>query len=87
MLPDRCTVSEQQKRCVNPPEFIISIVMESDEYMIGVTCRRHRGAVAKKIMSLQDAGDIPAGQIRFELIKAVGTDCIKGHADDIIQID
>jgi len=86
MLPDRCTVKERGKQCVSPPEFIISVTVGSDEYMIGVTCGRHRHGVSERIESLQQEGKIPNGKINFESLKAVGTDCIKGSADDLIQI-
>ncbi len=86
MLPDRCTVSENKKQCVNPPEFIISVIVDSDEFMIGVTCRRHKTGVSAKIKLLQQEGKIPNGKINFETLKAVGTDCIKGSGDDLIQI-
>lgn len=86
MLPDRCSVSEKGKPCVNPPEFIISIAVENDEFMIGVTCGRHKDVVSVKVHSLQTEGKIPQGKINFTGLKAVGTDCIKGHPDDLIQI-
>lgn len=86
MLPDRCSVMEQGKQCVNPPEFIVSIVVEKDEYMVGVTCEKHKHAVSGKVQLLQNEGKIPSGKISFSQLKAVGTDCIKGHPDDLIQI-
>jgi len=36
MLPDRCSVTEKGKQCVNPPEFIVSIISGKDEFMVGV---------------------------------------------------
>ena len=86
MLPDRCTVKEDGRRCVNPPEFVVSIITESGEYMVGVTCSRHKDDVSYKIGSLQNTGKIPHGKINLEPLRAVGTDCIKGHPDDLIQI-
>ena len=89
MFPDRCTVKEDEKQCVNPPEFVISVIVDSDEYMIGVTCGRHKAGVSTKIKSLQQQAKIPNGKINFELLKAVGTDCVKGDYDknDLIQIN
>lgn len=86
MLPDRCTVREDGKQCVSPPEFVISVTVGSDAYMIGVTCGRHRNGVSKKVKSLQRERKVPDGKVNFEPLKAVGTDCIKGSADDLIQI-
>lgn len=87
MLPDRCSIKEKGRICVNPPEFIISIVSENDEYMIGVTCERHKEVFSGKLHVLQQEGKIPQGQINFAKIRAVGTDCIKASPDDLIQID
>ena len=86
MLPDRCTVKKDGKRCPNPPEFIISVLVDTDEYMIGVTCRLHKKDVSEKIKPLQQKGKIPNGKINFESLRTIGTDCIKGDADDLIQI-
>ncbi len=87
MLPDRCSVSKDGKQCVNPPEFIVSIVDEKDEYMVGVTCGRHKQVVTGKIGYLQKEGKMHDGKISFTLVKTIGTDCIHGDSDDLIQID
>jgi len=86
MFPDRCTVKERGRQCASPPEFVISVAVGSDEYMIGVTCGRHKRGVSERIGSLQREGKIPGGKISFEPLRAVGTDCIKGDADDLIRI-
>ena len=87
MLPDRCSVSKEGKQCVNPPEFIVSVVDDKDEYMVGVTCGRHRQVVSGKIGYLQSEGKIHDGKVNFTTLKAVGTDCVHGDADDFVQID
>ena len=87
MLPDQCSVMEDGKQCVNPPEFIVSIVSEKDEYMVGVTCQKHKQIVSGKIGVLQNEGKMHSGKISFEPVKAVGTDCIHGDANEFIQID
>ena len=86
MLPDRCSVKESGKDCVNPPEFVISVVENSDEFMVGVTCNKHKENVSEKIHHLQHLRKIPNGKIKFTELKAVGTDCIKADADDLIQL-
>jgi hypothetical protein len=48
VLPDKCSVSKEGKQCVNPPEFIVSIISGNDEYMVGVTCGRHKQVVTGK---------------------------------------
>ena len=87
MLPDKCSVMEDAKQCVNPPEFIVSVVVDKDEYMVGVTCNRHKQIVSGKIQILQGKGKIPNGKVGFSPLKAVGTDCIHGDSDDFIQLD
>jgi len=87
MLPDQCSVKEHGKQCVNPPTSVISVVVEKDEYMVGVTCQKHKNIVTEKVKILQNEGKIPNGNINFSELKAVGTDCVKGNPDDFIQID
>ena len=87
MLPDQCSVMEDGKQCVNPPEFIVSIVDGKDEFMVGVTCGKHKQIVSGKIGILQSEGKIHDGKISFSPVKAVGTDCIHGDTDDLVQID
>lgn len=89
MLPDRCSVAESGKQCPSPPEFVVSVAVGPDEYMVGVTCDRHRQAVAGKTRALQSEGRVPGGRVRFSRLKAVGTDCIRGDAagDGFVQID
>jgi hypothetical protein len=86
LLPDRCSVKQKERRCVNPPEFVISVTADSGEYMVGVTCEAHKNALAEKLRSLQKEGKIPNGKIKFGKLKAVGTDCIKASPDDLIQL-
>ena len=87
MLPDRCSIKEKGRNCVNPPEFVISIVSDKNEYMVGVTCERHKQVFSGKLEALQKEDKLPKGMINFLALKPVGTDCIKVHADDLVQID
>ena len=87
MLPDKCSVLEEGKQCVNSPEFIVSIIAEKDEYMVGMTCKKHKLIVSGKIGILQNEGRLHDGKINFSPVKAVGTDCIHGDVDDFVQID
>jgi len=86
LFPDRCSIKEEGRQCVNPPEFVISVVSEKDEYMVGVTCNKHRQTIHQKLSELQKSGAIPQGQIKFETLKPIGTDCIKADPDDLIQL-
>ena len=87
MLPDKCSVTEKGKQCVNPPEFIVSIISDKDEYMVGVACEKHKQIVSGKIGILQNEGKIHDGKINFSPVKTVGTDCVHGDVDDFVQID
>ena len=88
MLPDKCSVMEEGKHCVNPPQFIVSIISGTDEYMVGVTCQKHKQIILGKIGILQNEGKMHKGKINFASVKAVGTDCVHGDAtDDFVQID
>ena len=87
MFPNRCSVKEKGKDCVNPPEYVISVVDCSDEYMVGVTCQKHKDQVSEKISVLQRENKIPNGKINFSGLKSVGTDCIRSDPDDdLIQL-
>ena len=86
MLPDRCSVKEKGRDCVNPPEFVISVVENDDEYMVGVTCQKHKDKVSEKLTILQNENKIPKGKIKFSGLKSVGTDCIRSDPDDLIQL-
>ena len=87
MIPDRCSVRELKKQCVNPPEFVISVVVDEGEYMVGVTCEKHKQVVSEKVKILQNEDKIPNGKINFSALKAVGTDCINAKPENFIQID
>ncbi len=87
MMPDRCSVVSKKIQCVNPPRFIISIVDGPDEYMVGLACEMHRQVISGRIAILQKDGKIPNGVMTFTPVKAVGTDCIRGDPDDLVQID
>ena len=87
MFPDKCSITEEGKPCVNPPEFIVSVSVNMEEYMVGVTCEKHKEIVSGKIKILQNENKIPSGKIGFSPLKAVGTDCIHGDEEDFIQLD
>ncbi len=87
MIPDRCSVRESKKQCVNPPEFVISVVVDDGEYMVRITCEKHKNVVSEKVKILQNEAKIPNGKINFSGLKAVGTDCINAKPEDFIQID
>ena len=87
MLPDKCSVAEEERRCIDPPEFIVSVVDDRDEYMVGVTCARHKKAVSDRIKILQSRGKVREGEINITPVRPVGTDCIRGNEDDLVHIE
>ena len=87
MLPERCSVKQNNKDCVNPPEYVIEVVHGEDTYMVGITCETHKHIVSTKILELQTNDKIPKGKLQFERLKAVGTDCVRIDADELIQLD
>ena len=86
MLPTRCSVKDKGKDCVNSPEFVISVLEKDSEYMVGVTCHKHKDNVSEKLVILQKNGKIPKGKIKFTELKSVGTDCVRSDPDDLIQL-
>jgi hypothetical protein len=86
LLPQRCSIKESDHHCVNPPDFIISVVAGNGEYMIGVICENHKKIISGKLEPLQKEGKLPQGKIKFEKLKVVGTNCIKASPDDLIQL-
>jgi len=87
MLPERCSVKQNNKDCANPPEYVIEVVHDKDTYMVGITCETHKDVVSTKILELQTNNKIPKGKLQFEKLKAVGTDCVRIDADELIQLD
>jgi hypothetical protein len=86
LLPDKCSIKEGTKDCVNPPEFVITVMSVDDQFMLGLTCQKHKTHVLSKIESLQEQKKIPSGTIKFEDLKSVKTDCVRGDPDDLIQL-
>ena len=86
LFPNHCSVKEKGFDCLNPPEFVISVSVKESEYMVGVTCNKHKNSVSQKIQNLQEENKIPKGQVKFSSLKSVGTDCVKGNPDDLIQL-
>ena len=86
LLPDKCSIREGNRDCVDPPEYVIVVVSNDGEFMLGITCERHKASVFSKIESLQNQGKVHKGIIKFENLKSVQTDCVRGDPDDLIQL-
>jgi len=46
LLPNKCSIRKGDKDCVNPPEYVITVVSNNDEFMIGLTCEKHKESVS-----------------------------------------
>ena len=84
MLPNRCSIIESNKQCTDPPARVVSIVSDDGEYMVGVSCERHSETFLARVRRLQDEKKLQEGRVKLEPLSAVGTDCIRGDADDLI---
>lgn len=76
MVPERCSIMTKGRICTMPPSHIVSILSETEEYMIGLVCRDHILLMKSKTLSMQKSGKIDNGKIRFQKIKPVMTDCV-----------
>lgn len=86
MMPERCSIREHARNCPLPPEYVISIKAEDGEYMVGVACDRHKNTFMEKLEVLKKEGKVPQGVIRFDVLKPVGTNCVRIDPDDLIQL-
>ena len=69
------------KSCIIPPSSIVSILSENGEYMIGLVCNEHIVAMKTKALSMQKSGKISKGEIKFQMLKPVMTDCVLNLKD------
>lgn len=69
-----------------PPEFVISIKSKDAEYMVGVTCDRHKNTFLERLELLQKEEKIPQGTVSFTELKPVGTNCVRINPDDLIDL-
>jgi hypothetical protein len=76
MAPERCSIMINGKVCSLPPSRIVSILLEKEEYMVGLVCNEHIMLIKRKALSMQNSGKINRGKIRFQKVKPVMTDCI-----------
>jgi len=67
MLPNKCSIREGNRDCVDPPAYVITVVSNNDEFMLGITCEKHKTSVFSKIKSLQSDGKIPNGTINLKI--------------------
>lgn len=76
MVPERCSIMVRGRNCNMAPSHIVSILSGNEEYMIGLVCSDHISLMKSKALSMQDSGTINKGEIKFQKIKPVMTDCV-----------
>ena len=76
MVLERCSIMVKGRICNMPPSHIVSILSGNEEYMIGLVCIDHISLMKSKAISMQDCGTINKGEIKFQKIKPVMTDCV-----------
>lgn len=84
LLPEHCSLRINGDICQLPPSYIVSVNAQSGEYMIAVVCNSHIKKLENRLHVMQLEGNIPEGNIKFQPLKTVTTNCIKGMDDDYI---
>ena len=87
LLPEKCSVKVDSEPCQLAPTYVVSVLSEHGEYMLAVVCDEHHAAIQVKLATLQEAGKVPSGKIKFESIKTVVTDCVTGINEDYVEIE
>jgi hypothetical protein len=87
LLPKSCSFKINDNGCQIPPSYVVSIKAKKEEYMIGVVCNDHMEEIEQRFKSLQLLAKLPGGNINFEPIKVVSTDCIKGGYNDYVEVE
>lgn len=91
LLPESCSVKVDGIECHLPPSYVVSIRSHGgdngEEYMVAVVCEDHKDGLEFKLASMQKAGKAPAGEIHFQAVKAVFTDCVAGMEEDYVEIE
>ena len=85
LIPDKCSIKDKQGDCPNPPSYIVSIMHDSGEYMVGVVCDDHKGSMERHLNKMQENGKLPKGAIKFVQLRPVGTDCVVNYPDDLTE--
>lgn len=87
LLPEHCSLRINGDICLLPPSYILSINSQSEEYMIAVVCNNHMKEVENRLQVMQLEGSIPQGNIKFQPLMMVTTNCVKDIDEDYIEIE
>jgi len=81
-LPRRCSYIDKGSDCYMSPSYIVSVETKNDEYMIAVVCEDHRDQTEARLKGLQSKNIIPQGNVKFQEIRVVVTNCVRGTTDE-----
>ncbi|MDP8888952.1 MAG: hypothetical protein M3M89_04920 [Thermoproteota archaeon] len=87
LLPEHCSAKVEGEKCQLAPSYIVSVKSHEGEYMLAVVCNDHKYALETRLVAMQEANKIPRGNIHFESVKAVVTDCVTGIDEDYIELN
>ena len=87
LLPENCSAKVEGIECQLAPSYVVSVRSHEGEYMLAVVCDDHKGGIEKRLVEMQKENRIPQGNIHFQLVKAVVTDCVMGINDDYIELE
>ncbi len=86
-LPNHCTFHDKGKQCAIPPSFVLSLKNSDGEFMISAVCDDHLEDMKIFVNSLQKNNAFPLGLLMIQPVKIIGTNCIKGTKEDLIEIE
>jgi hypothetical protein len=87
LLPGRCSIKVDGQECQLAPSYVVSVSSQEGEYMVAVVCDDHRSALKERLIAMQKASKIPQGNIIFQPVKMVATDCVMGMNDDYVDLE
>jgi hypothetical protein len=88
LLPEQCSVKVDGEPCHLAPEYIVSVKSnEGEEYMLAVVCHDHKNGIEARLVAMQEQNKIPQGQIHFQPVKTVVTDCVTGMNEDYVELE
>lgn len=87
LLPETCSIKVDGTECRLPPAYVVSVRSHDGEYMVAVVCDDHRDGLERKLGEMQRAGRVPAGEVHFQPVKMVTTDCVTGMEEDYVEIE
>jgi hypothetical protein len=86
-LPEHCSAKVDGQECQLAPSYVVSVKSHEGEYMLAVVCEDHKNGLETRLVAMQKESKVPQGKIRFQLVKAVVTDCVMGLNEDFVELE